>query len=363
MHWILARPPGELQLDSHPHIPQPDRGCCVGREVARAVRLRPCEPLTAPAGRSLRGPLCRLPLPIRCGGAGGPLVPALRPVLPRPRGATRRAWRRGRPCHHLSVVLRFTPLLADAARPCRHRVGDRWQVGETYVKVAGQWRYFYRGIDQFGQVIDVFVSSRRDAKAAQRCFERAIGTTKIAPAEVTTDQAPVYPAVLENLLPAARHCTDQYANNRVECDHGRLKARLRPMRGLKQDRSARVVIAGMRWCRTFAADTTSWRFKSPPTGEWRSHSTNWSWRSDPAEVAFSLPWIGATQQRRPARGGAAWCGSRWRRPARQAIRALVLRLVRKSPTWAIAVSKASDAALASASGHSSPDRQQLQQLR
>jgi len=54
----------------------------------------------------------------------------------------------------------------------------------------------------------------------------------------------VYPVVLEDLLPAARHRTDRYANNRIECDHGRLKARLRPMRGLKQDRSARVIIAG-----------------------------------------------------------------------------------------------------------------------
>jgi transposase-like protein len=154
---------------------------------------------------------------------------------------------RGVEVDHVTIyrwVLRFTPLLADAARPCRHRVGDRWQVDETYVKVAGQWRYVYRAIDQFGQVIDVFISSRRDAKTAHRFFERAIGTTKIAPAEVTTDQALVYPAVLEDLLPAARHCTDQYANNRVECDHGRLKARLRAMRGLKQDRSARVVIAG-----------------------------------------------------------------------------------------------------------------------
>jgi IS6 family transposase len=50
--------------------------------------------------------------------------------------------------------------------------------------------------------------------------------------------------VLEELLSAAWHRTDQYANNGVECDHGRLKARLRPMRGLKQDHSARVVIAG-----------------------------------------------------------------------------------------------------------------------
>jgi transposase-like protein len=154
---------------------------------------------------------------------------------------------RGVEVDHVTVyrwVQRFTPLLADAAGPCRHIVGDRWRVDETYVKVAGQWRYVYRAIDQFGQVIDVFVSPRRDAKAAHRFFQRAIGATKVAPVEVTTDQAPVYPTVLEDLLPAAWHRTEQYGNNRVECDHGRLKARLRPMRGLKRDRSARVIIAG-----------------------------------------------------------------------------------------------------------------------
>jgi transposase, IS6 family len=74
---------------------------------------------------------------------------------------------------------------------------------ETYVKVAGRWRYAYRAIDQFGQVIDVFVSMRRDATAARRFFEHAIGTTKTTPMEVVTDPAPVYPAVLGALLPAA----------------------------------------------------------------------------------------------------------------------------------------------------------------
>jgi transposase-like protein len=154
---------------------------------------------------------------------------------------------RGVEVDHVTVyrwVLRFTPLLADAAKPCRHTVGDRWYVDETYVKVAGRWRYVYRAIDQFGQVIDVFVSARRDADAAHRFFERAIGTTKVAPVEVVTDRAPTYPQVLDELLPAAWHRTDRYANNRVEADHGRLKARLRPMRGLKQDRSARVIAAG-----------------------------------------------------------------------------------------------------------------------
>jgi transposase, IS6 family len=141
-------------------------------------------------------------------------------------------------------VLRFTPLLTEAARPCRHAVGDRWWVDETYVKVAGRWRYVYRAIDQTGQVIDVFVSSQRDGRAARRFFEQAIGTTKIRPIEVVTDQAPTYPVVLDELLPAAWHRTDRYANNRVEADYGRLEARLRAMRGLKRDRSARVIIAG-----------------------------------------------------------------------------------------------------------------------
>jgi IS6 family transposase len=112
------------------------------------------------------------------------------------------------------------------------------------VKVAGRWRYVYRAIDQFGQVIDVFVSQRRDATAARRFFERAVGASKRTPVEVVTDKAPTYPAVLEELLPAAWHRTDQYANNRIEADHGRLKSRLGAMRGFKQDRSARAVIAG-----------------------------------------------------------------------------------------------------------------------
>jgi len=117
-------------------------------------------------------------------------------------------------------------------------------VDETYVKVSGRWRYVYRAVDQFGQVIDVLVSPRRDAAAARRFFERALGATKITPVEVITDQAATYPVVLEELLPAAWHRTGRYANNGVEGDYGRLKARLGPMRGLKQDRSARVVIAG-----------------------------------------------------------------------------------------------------------------------
>jgi transposase, IS6 family len=56
--------------------------------------------------------------------------------------------------------------------------------------------------------------------------------------------APVYPRLVGELEPAARRVTEQYANNVIEADHGRLKARLRPMRGLKRVASARTVAAG-----------------------------------------------------------------------------------------------------------------------
>jgi IS6 family transposase len=141
------------------------------------------------------------------------------------------------------VGQRFTPLLVDVARPCRHNVGNRWFVDETYVKVAGRWRYVYRAIDQHGQIIDVLVSARRDTQAAQRFFVKAL-RAHIKPSEVVTDRAWALRAVVDELIPAAFHNPAQYANNRIETDHGRLKSRLRPMRGLKTDHSARTIVAG-----------------------------------------------------------------------------------------------------------------------
>jgi transposase-like protein len=99
--------------------------------------------------------------------------------------------------------------------------------------------------------------------AARRFFERAIATTKVAPVEVVTDRAATYPVVLDELLPAAWHRTERYANNRVECDHGRLKARLRSMRGIKQDHSARVIIAG----HAFVQNLRRGQYELPPRSQ------------------------------------------------------------------------------------------------
>jgi IS6 family transposase len=153
---------------------------------------------------------------------------------------------RGVTVDHVAVyrwVQRFTPEFIEAARPCRHAPGDRCFADGTYVKVSGRWTYLYRTIDQYGQVIDVLLSTRRDLAAARRFFTRALRSGTV-PAEVTTDRALAYPRVLDELIPSALHIVERYANNPIEADHGRLKARLRPMRGLKRHRSVRILAAG-----------------------------------------------------------------------------------------------------------------------
>ena len=116
---------------------------------------------------------------------------------------------RGIDVDHVTIyrwVQRFTPLLIDAARPCRHSVGDRWFVDETYVKVAGVWRDVYRAVDQHGQVIDVYVSKRRNIAAATAFFER-VSVAHGRPAEVTTDSG--FECVVD-LISRLRHCLDQF---------------------------------------------------------------------------------------------------------------------------------------------------------
>jgi transposase, IS6 family len=87
------------------------------------------------------------------------------------------------------------------------------------------------------------LSARRGLAAAWRFSARALRAGAV-PAEVTTDRAPVDPRVLEELVPSALPTVEQYAHNPIEADHGRLKARLRPMRGLQRHRSARILAAG-----------------------------------------------------------------------------------------------------------------------
>jgi transposase-like protein len=141
-------------------------------------------------------------------------------------------------------VRRFLPLFEEAARAYRRPIGDRWHVDETYCRLQGRWVYAYRAIDQRGQVVDVYVTQRRNAGAAQAFFRRAIAGTGVTPRRIITDKARCYPPALRGLRLTVQHRRSRYLNNRLERDHSFLKQRLRAMRGFKQLPAADVVSRG-----------------------------------------------------------------------------------------------------------------------
>jgi IS6 family transposase len=118
---------------------------------------------------------------------------------------------RGIDVDHVTIyqwAQRLTPLVIDAARPSRHSAGDRWFVDETYVKVAGVWRYVCRAVDQHGQVIDVLVSKRRNILAATRFLEMML-TGRERLRQIATDLAAPLLRVVDDLLPEVLHDTAQ----------------------------------------------------------------------------------------------------------------------------------------------------------
>jgi transposase, IS6 family len=128
-------------------------------------------------------------------------------------------------------VQKFAPLYQDAAKAHRHRVGSRWSVDETYVKVAGRWGYVYRAIDEYGQIIEVLFREHRDTEAAAAFFRAALESTGVTPHTVTTDKAAAYPPALAEVFPEVEHLAGKAVPQRIERDHQHLKGRLRVFRG------------------------------------------------------------------------------------------------------------------------------------
>jgi transposase, IS6 family len=128
---------------------------------------------------------------------------------------------RGIAVDHVTVyrwVQRCTPLLIDAARPCRHVLGDRWCADETSRSPGGGSICTVRSISMAWSSMYWCRRSGTWRPLVGSLFGRWI--TVAAPSVVTTDQASAYPRVLDELVPAACHLAEQYGNNRIEADHG-----------------------------------------------------------------------------------------------------------------------------------------------
>src|SRR5215470_738579 len=138
----------------------------------------------------------------------------------------------------LRWVQKFGPALATEVQRHRRAVAMTWLVDETYVKILGKWHYLYRGIDLDGQVLDCWLSATRDLPAAEAFFRRTIGSTGCVPQHIVTDKAAFYPSAIRAHAPEAKHTATGFYNrvistNRCERNHGYVKSKIRPMRGLK----------------------------------------------------------------------------------------------------------------------------------
>jgi hypothetical protein len=87
-------------------------------------------------------------------------------------------------------------------------------------------------------VLDCWLSRARDLAAAEAFFRRTLSSTGCLPEHVVTDKAAFYPSAIRTCAPDARHTATGFYNpvistNRCERNHGYVKARIRPMRGLR----------------------------------------------------------------------------------------------------------------------------------
>jgi transposase-like protein len=130
---------------------------------------------------------------------------------------------------------RFAPYLTSAMKQRRRgKCSSRWHVDETYVKVRGQWVYYYRAIDRDGNLVDTMMSATRSKKAAIRFFRQAQQTTGVKPTCVTTDKLASYrKAIRKACGRKVVHRTSKYLNNRLEQDHRGIKRRYGPTLGFK----------------------------------------------------------------------------------------------------------------------------------
>ena len=145
-------------------------------------------------------------------------------------------------------ALKILPVMALIFRRRKRPTGNSWRMDETYIKVAGQWKYLYRAVDKCGDTVDFLLTAKRDLAAARRYLERAINLHGL-PDKITIDKSGSNTAAIRSVNDDA--CVDielrqsKYLNNIIEQDHRAVKRITNPMLGFKSFWSAQKLIAGI----------------------------------------------------------------------------------------------------------------------
>ena len=127
---------------------------------------------------------------------------------------------------------RFGPVFAAEIR--KRRIQDppfslwRWHLDEIFVRINGEQHYLWRAVDQEGEVLESFVTKRRNRKAALKFLRKAMKRYG-RPEVIVTDLLRSYPAAMKIIGISGRQATGHWLNNRAENSHQPFRRRERAM--------------------------------------------------------------------------------------------------------------------------------------
>ena len=141
---------------------------------------------------------------------------------------------------------RFGPVFAAEIRKqrVRHRSYSlwRWHLDEVFVRINGKTHYLWRAVDHEGEVLESFVTKKRDRKAALRFLKKAMKRYG-RPEVVVTDRLRSYRAAMKIIGNAERQETGRWLNNRAENSHQPFRRRERAMAKFRSTKSLQKFVS------------------------------------------------------------------------------------------------------------------------
>jgi len=135
---------------------------------------------------------------------------------------------------------RFGPMFAKEIRKQRihHRSFSqwRWHLDEVFVRISGETHYLWRAVDHEGEVLETFVTKKRDRKAALKFLKKAMkryGHSEV----IVTDRLRSYRAAMKVIGNEVRQETGRWLNNRAENSHQPFRRRERAMAKFRSAKS------------------------------------------------------------------------------------------------------------------------------
>ncbi|MFF3959845.1 IS6 family transposase [Streptomyces sp. NPDC001890] len=138
---------------------------------------------------------------------------------------------------------KFGQAYANGLRRRRPRPGDKWHLDEVFVKINGVRQYLWRAVDQDGNILDIMVQSRRNAKAAKRFLAKLMKKQQRVPRVMVTDKLRSYGTAHRELMPSVEHRSHKGLNNRAENSHQPTRQRERAMKGFRSVGAAQRFLA------------------------------------------------------------------------------------------------------------------------